>query len=697
MALPSVFKPGRRVAGVALALLVVLSLGWTVSADPIEPSPRDRQIALMVTHMLRIEHLSRHKLDDEMSQRALKMYLKMLDPMKLYFYQSDVDAFLARQNELDDALKRGDVKFAFDIFHVFLQRIDERVKYVGELLAKPQDFNVDEEMVVDRKSLAYPKDEKEAHERWRKRVKYDLLVLKSDKTEGKEAIEKLQRRYQSFDRRMHQTDDDELLEMYLTAVTTSFDPHTTYMSPSTLENFEIAMRLELEGIGAALQAEDGYTVVNKIIPGGAADKDGRLKAGDKIVSVGQGADGEMEDTVDMKLSDVVKLIRGKRGTVVRLGVLSVGSPEKKIVQITRAKIELKDSEARGQVFESGKKADGAPCRVGVIDLPSFYMDMAGARQGLPDFRSTTRDVRRILDDFNSKGVDVVVLDLRRNGGGSLQEAINLTGLFIDQGPVVQVKDADGRITPYPDTDPGMAWKGPLVVLISKFSASASEILAGAIQDYGRGLIVGDHATHGKGTVQSLMDLNETLFRGLPNAPQLGALKITMQQFYRPNGESTQNRGVLSDIELPQLTSYLDVGEKDLDYPMAFDRVPASGFAKLQYVPSSVLEQLRTLSGQRCRDSKDFQKEVQDIARYNQQKERKTVTLNEKKFMAERAELNADKEQQKKLEEMNDSNSMEIKRDYYLNEVLAIATDYANLMRPAPPTQAVQVSPPVRAN
>ena len=422
--------------------------------------------------------------------------------------------------------------------------------------------------------------------------------------EGQEAIDKLARRYHSFAKRMHQIDGDELLEMYLNAFTTSFDPHTDYMSPDTQKNFDIAMSLKLEGIGASLQSEDGYTVVKKIIPGGAADKDNRIKPEDKIVGVGQGDDGEMVDVIDMKLQDVVKLIRGKQGTVVRLEVIPIGSTDRKIYKITREKIELKDSEAKGEVFDAGRKPDGTPYRIGVIDLPSFYRDMAGDRRGLADFKSTTHDVRKILDDFNRKGVDAVILDLRRNGGGALNEAISLTGLFIGEGPVVQVKDADGRVQHLDDTDTGMAWSGPLVVLISKFSASASEILAGAIQDYNRGLIVGDYSTHGKGTVQSLMDLGQQLFR-LPNSPAMGALKITMQQFYRPNGDSTQKRGVLADIELPSLTTHLDVGEADLDYPVAFDRVEPLSYKHFDYVNPAICDQLRQLSQQRVQASEGF--------------------------------------------------------------------------------------------
>jgi carboxyl-terminal processing protease len=306
------------------------------------------------------------------------------------------------------------------------------------------------------------------------------------------------------------------------------------------------------------------------------------------------------------------------------------------------------------------------------------MDMDGARRGLPDYKSTTRDVRRILDDFRSKGVDAIVLDLRRNGGGSLTEAINLTGLFIPEGPVVQVKDGDGNVKPYHDLDPGMAWKGPLVVLVSKFSASASEILAGAIQDYGRGLIIGDYATHGKGTVQSLMDLGQQLFR-IPNPPPMGALKVTMQQFYRPSGDSTQKRGVLSDIELPSITTHLDVGEADLDYAVPFDKVEQVTFDRFDYVDDAIRDQLRRRSEQRRQQSDDFAKLAKNIRRYEEQKTKKYVTLNEEEFLAERKELNAEKEEQKQIEELNDSgDSTEIKRDYYLDEAMEIAIDYLQL-------------------
>lgn len=666
-----------RLSGLLLAAVLASSLAIPACADPVAPSTQDEKTAFTVSALLRREHLSRHPLDDEIASRALDLYLKALDPMKVYFLQSDIDAFNRQETQIDDQLKRGKIDLGYTVFQTFLRRIDERVKLVDEFLATEHDFTVDEEIVVDPDAAQYAKDDAEARDKWRKRIKYDLLTLKADDTVGQEAIDKLTRRYHSFAKRMHQTSSDELLEMYLTSVTTAYDPHTTYMSPSTLENFDISMRLELEGIGAALQSEDGYTIVSKIIPGGAAAKNGQLKPEDKIVGVGQGKDGAIQDVVDMKLDDVVALIRGKRGTTVRLQVIPLDSQERKIIEIVRERVELKDSEAQAKVFEEGQQADGSPYKIGVINLPSFYMDMEGARQGLAEFKSTTRDVRRILEGFNQQGVDAVVLDLRFNGGGSLQEAINLTGLFIDQGPVVQVKDADGQVLPYNDLESGAVWNGPLVVVINKFSASASEILAGAIQDYRRGLVIGDHATHGKGTVQSLMDLSQRLF-GFTRGPELGALKITMQQFYRPNGESTQKRGVLSDIELPSLTTHLDVGEADLEYPVEFDRIEAMRYNPTNSVDKTIVDRLKYQSVQRREASEDFQKVVKRIDLYLKQKDRKTVTLNEEKFMAEREALTAEKEEQKKLEELNNLSETGIKRDYYLNEAIAITMDYLQM-------------------
>ncbi len=664
------------VLGLTLGTAALLGIWSCLSADLVKPRPYDRFVVTSITKLIREEHLSKHPLDDEISERGLKAFLDALDPMKMYFQQSDADEFMLRKHDLDNMLADKDVSFAFSVFERFLQRVDGRVKLVLELLKHDFDFEAQETLVTDPKAIQYARDDQEIQDRWRRRIKYDLLVLKGDKVEGEEAREKLRRRYDSFAKRMHQTDADELLEMFITSILSSYDPHTSYMSPKTVENFRILMRLNLEGIGAALQMVDGYTVISKIIPGGAADKQGKLKPEDRIVSVSNDK-GEMVDVVDMKLNDVVDMIRGKAGTVVKLGVLPAGSNEKSVYTITRAKIELKDSEARAEIITEGVNVDGSPLRIGVIDLPSFYMDMEEARNGNDGYKSTTRDVRKILDDFTQKGVEVVVLDLRRNGGGSLPEAISLTGLFIDQGPVVQVKNSAGEVESLPDDEPGVAWKGPLVVLTSKFSASASEILAGAIQDYHRGIIVGDSSTHGKGTVQSLLDLGERLIR--INPPPLGALKITMQQFYRPNGDSTQKRGVLADITLPSITDHMDVSEADLDYALEFDRVPSAGYDAYKMADQALVQALTSGSQTRISQSGDFAKLSRRIERYKEQKAKKLVTLNEKEFFAERAEFDADKEDEKQLEDQAVASDEIVKRDYYMNEVLAIAADYARLL------------------
>ena len=603
---------------------------------------------------------------------------------------------MQKRDSLDDLVKKGDVSFSYEVFNRFLQRVDARMPLIEKLILAPQDYAKPETMVIDREDTKWAANEAESEDNWRKRIKYDLLVQKMEKTPLDEAQEKLVRRYRSFAKRMHQMNADELLETYLSSLTSCLDPHTSFMSPGTLENFEIGMRLQLDGIGASLKGEDGFTTVAELVPGGAADKDGHLQKKDRVIGVGQGAEGEVVDVVDMNLNEVVKLIRGKRGTIVRLKVIPVGQTVPKIYDITRAKIELKDSEARGELIEEGKKPDGMPYRIGVINLPSFYMDMAGARQGQAEYKSSTRDTKRLLDEFRQKDVDCIVLDLRNNGGGSLPESISLTGLFIDTGPVVQIKDADKRIQQYDDVDPGVSWDGPLVVLTNKFSASASEIVAGAIQDYRRGLVIGDNATHGKGTVQSLLDLGRQLFQRLPNAPSLGAIKITMQQFYRPAGQSTQLEGVKSDVELPSITTHLPVGESDLDHAIAFDKVPSATFKSSGRVSDAMLKSLRDNSNQRVAEDEDFRKVVKDIAQYQKRKNEKTVSLIETEFSRQWNEGKSADDEEKKLEESIDPKRPVVKRDFYFKEVMNVTVDYlsslaggvAGLARTTPPTQQV---------
>lgn len=707
---------------VSIAYWPRICLSQMPQADNLgKPSIVSGYVARLVTKLMQSDHLSRHPMDNQISERAFDLFAKSLDPMKVYFMQSDIDEFAISRLELDDQLKRGEFSTAFAMFRRFLERIDQRTAQAVELIEQDHDFTAKEEMITDPDLLTYAKTEEESREMWRKRIKYSLLVLENDEEEEekkeetkerasddeadaadgddqadgeakayekKDPKELLRKRYESFARRMHQTNAEELIEIYVSAITNAYDPHTSYMSSKSYEDFKIMLGLELEGIGATLSiTDDGYTVIKSIVPGGACDTQGGIYPEDKIVAVGQGNPdgtkvsrklydkhgGEMIDVVNWKLSDVVAMIRGKAGTVVRLAVISEGKEEIHTVSISREKIKLEDSAAKGAVFEEGTRPDGTPQKIGVIDLPSFYADMSGKMGG----RRTTVDVEKILEDFKQQNVDAVVLDLRRNGGGSLREAIDLTGLFIDQGTVVQVKDSYGQVTQYDDEMPGLSWSKPVVVLTSKFSASASEILAGALQDYGRGIIVGDEQTHGKGTVQSLLDLNQVVapIRNPPNT--YGALKITMQQFYRPNGDSTQKRGVEADIVLPSLSGRMDVGEVDLDYAVEFDRISGAPHDMFQLTSTQIKQRLNELSQQRVNASEEFTKRKRQIQNYVEQKALKKVSLNQEEFMARRKELSAEKEDRKTFEEQ--VNKKEIERDYYLDEVLKITNDYIQLL------------------
>lgn len=686
-------------------LMALPALGWENPRDnpAVEemtgPRPLDRTIIRTVAKIMDQQHLSKRRLDDEMSGRAFDQFLQTLDPGKLYFLQSDISEFEKDKTRLDEFALQGRMDFAIDVFKRFLKRVDEQVDVAHRQIDAEHDFSVEEQLPIDRDVMAYPGTPAEAADRMRRQIKYQMLLLESeklraqkDKEAGKEPEAsdlvlradpnedpkvRLHRRYRTIHKRWHQTDADELLELYVSAITTSFDPHTSYMSPDTLENFRIVMSLNLDGIGAQLTSEDGYTKLTSIVPGGAADKDGRLKPGDKIVSVGQGEDGEMQDVVDMKLDDVVQQIRGTAGTVVRLGVMPAAGGDLEVMNITRAKITLEDSAARSDIIEYGKKSSGEPFKVGYIDLPSFYMDMQAARENADGFRSTTRDVRRILAEFRDAKVDSVVLDLSRNGGGSLTEAINLTGLFIDRGPVVQVKNPVGQVDVYDDTNGGVAWDGPLVVMTSKGSASASEILAGAIQDYRRGIIVGDPTTHGKGTVQSLIDLGDQLM-GIPG--EMGALKLTIQQFYLPDGKSTQRTGVMSDIVLPAITASIDNSESDLDYALPNDEVPTAKHTDYKYVDERILGTLRTKSIERVRQSDGFARLLNRIEMYNEQKDEEYVSLNRIDFMKRREEMDAQQEEEDQALESQLPKKEVFKLDYYNQEVLNIARDYVEAVK-----------------
>jgi carboxyl-terminal processing protease len=656
--------------------LGILSLGLISSPSVRAADAVEAPTAKIVVQMIPQFHVSRKTVDDRVSSMLLDAFLKDLDPAKLYFQQEDIDEFAKYRVSLDDALKNGDVQFGYDVFKRYKERLVVQLTKAHELIDASQDFEVEESMTINGDDLPWARTQEEVDERWRKRIKYDLLQFKLDKETDEEGRKRLHSRYKTVQRNIEQMKQSEILEFYLTALTTCFDPHSTYMSPESAEDFDIQMRLSLDGIGASLRSEDGYTIVNQVMPGGPADKDGRLKDKDKIVGVGQET-GEIEEVYEVKLSEVVRKIRGKAGTKVRLRVLTALTGETVVYELTRDKVALQESEAKGEIIETQDRV-GRAGKIGIISLPSFYRDF-GAEDG--NGKSAAVDVEKILNDFRDQGgVDAIVMDLRGNGGGALSEAVEISGHFIDQGPVVQVKDPTGRVKELDDEVPGALYTGPLIVVCNRLSASASEIFAGVIKDYRRGIIIGDSTTHGKGTVQNLMPVSARQgFRPFGGeGSDLGRLKMTIQQFYRVNGDSTQNRGVRSDVVLPSILDHIDEGEAGLDNALPFDQIRNARYAPGNRVSTDLIAALQKSSESRVGGNEDFKKVEQGISRFMERKNRKEVSLKESVLRAERETDKAIVEEEKKQlgEDDPDKKSKEVfPKNFYNDELLNVTLDY----------------------
>ena len=674
------FKSTWRVASMCFLGLLLLA-GGTICAQQFEQNPDDQKAAQMVCQLVHRFHISQKKIDDSISKKTLQRYIDSVDPLKLYFIQSDIEAFKKLETKLDDQLVRGDVKFAYLVHQAYLERVRRQVKIAQDYIQVEHDFTTDESRIANPDHLEWCTSGQQLNERWRKRIKAELLAKKLDDTKLPEARQQLAKRYTNIKRFAEQTDRSEVLQRYLSAMTHSFDPHSSYMSPQTREDFDISMRLRLQGIGAALSSEDGFTVVRQIVPGGAADKDGRLELGDKIIGVGQ-QEGEIEDIVEMKLSRVVRLIRGKKDTKVRLRVKTAKTSETKIYELTRQVIELKQSQVTSTIIDASTRIKGTSGRIGVINMPSFYRDFEAERRGVADFRSAARDVRKALDQFNDDGnVDAVIIDLRTNGGGALKDSVEVSGLFIEDGPIVRVKELDGTITPHVDPDSGIAWKGPLVVMTSRMSASASEIFAGAITDYRRGLLVGDQTTHGKGTVQNVMAVRTSSPLNFFDRKPPGALKLTIQQFYRVNGDSSQERGIPSDIVLPSVINHMDIGENALDNHLPFDKIPAANYDAVSLVNPKIVSALALSSKKRTNADAEFSKDRTAIRKFLERKKRKTVSLNESVVRKE-IEENKQDDKADKDDKNQPKNPPVFRDDHYNNEVLHITLDYIQQLKQA---------------
>jgi len=646
---PAVPWPKVALACCALAVgaTIVMGIGKgpatpvtpaAASAGAIEPTERQRRIMRLVSEVMQRQHYRQAVLDDKLSSQIFERYLESLDGNRSYLLASDIAEFEQYRYELDDDIKSSNLGPPFEMFARLQDRNRERIAYAIRLLDTKPDFTLDESYRFDRSKDAWPSSAAELDELWRQRVKNDCLSLTLAGKDWPEVQDVLRKRYERVLKRVEQVSSDDVFELFMNAYSHVYDPHSNYFSPRNSEEYNIAMSLSYEGIGATLQLVDDYVTIVNVLPGGPAALTGSVKANDRITGVGQGMDGAVVDVIGWRLDDVVQLIRGPINTVVRLQVLpggaTPGSPES-LVELTRNKVTLEAQAAKKEMRTT--RRGNQQISIGVIDVPSFYQDYQARSGGDPDFRSTTRDVRRLIGELKAEGMETLVMDLRNNGGGYMNEATALVGLFIEKGPVVQMRETGGRLEVLDDPEPGLAWDGPLVVLVNRASASASEIFAGAIQDYGRGLIVGQQ-TYGKGSVQNLYPLDRY---ALGPKSGFGQLTVTVGKYYRVTGDSTQHRGVTPDIELPSMLSTTDMGESTRDSALPWDRIRPAEFVRQPGVEGE-LPLLARLHNDRIDHDANFQALQGDIQTLDWIRAQTSVSLNLDQRKAERATQDEDR-------------------------------------------------------
>ncbi|MFC0168368.1 carboxy terminal-processing peptidase [Pseudoduganella danionis] len=609
----------------ALSVQVGAAVPEKAAADTvIKPQPGQTQAALWASRVLGKLHYKPMPLDDAMSEKIFDRYFKSLDSEKLFFSQADIDQYTIVRTRLDDAILGENLSVPFAIYNLYQQRFTERISYARELLKTKFDFATDESYQYDREKADWVKSDAELKDLWRKRVKNDWLRLKLAGKDDKSIRDTLDKRYENYISRSRKLTNEDVFQIFMNAYAMSIEPHTNYLGPRASENFDIAMRLSLEGIGCVLQTREEYTVVREVVPGSPAGLSGKIKVGDRIFGVAKDDKSPMTEVLGWRIDDVVALIRGPKDSTVRLDILPADAGvdgKHTTVTLVRKKISMEEQSAKKSIYEV---KDGAvKRRVGVISLPTFYLDFEARRRNDPDYKSATRDVARLLVELKKEKVDNVLIDLRNNGGGSLSEAVELTGLFIDKGPVVQQRSADNKVEVESDTNAGMAWDGPMGVLINRGSASASEIFAAAIQDYGRGVIIGE-PSFGKGTVQTIFPLD----RFAPNDKvHYGELKLTVAQFFRINGGTTQLRGVTPDIKLPTMGDSDTFGESSYD-----NALPWVAIKPAVYIPVGDLKEMLPILDKkheaRVAKDKDFQYLSEDIALVKKQRKDNLISLNE---------------------------------------------------------------------
>src|SRR5436305_2800151 len=619
----------------SFAAMAAISLAGLASTPALPAKTDLDNVCVSVGRLLEEGHYTHKQLNDDLSGKILHSYLELLDFSHLFFTQEDVNAITEKYGaSLDDDILLGNLKPAYEIYDLYQKRADERVAKVKEFLKQPFAFRTDGTIDLRREKSPWPKNAAEADELWRGRITSELLQEHLSEHPIEPGPQLVARRYDRLARNVHESDRDEQAKFFLDAVALAYDPHSEYLSESDLKNFSINMGLSLVGIGAMLRTEDGYAKIESLVPGGPAQVDGRLKVGDRITAVGQGT-GDFVDVRDMRLDKVVEMIRGKKGSRVRLLVIPADAADpskRKNVELVRDEIKLKDQEARADIIIK-KDDEGRPVKLGWITLPSFYADMDHHA------KSTTKDVMVLLKRLKKENIAGLVVDLRRNGGGSLEEVISLTGLFLKSGPIVQTKGSNGNIVVSSDPDPGIAYSGPLVVLTSRQSASASETFAAALQDYGRAVVVGDQCTFGKGTVQTILEIGRFTSLLGSRSQEDGALKLTIQKFYRVAGGSTQLHGVASDIVLPTLSDLPEFGEGALKNCLPYDEVPKAKFTKWSDGRGLFIDELKRRSEARVQANLEFKYVMEDMDRLRKRLDENRITLNED---TRKTEMNEDK-------------------------------------------------------
>ncbi|WP_414649070.1 carboxy terminal-processing peptidase [Collimonas sp.] len=599
------------------------------------PLQQQAQAAHLSAQFLTRFHYKPVKLDDALAEKILNRYVKSLDPEKFFFIQSDIDQFTAQAGKLDDAIYKEDLSIPFGIFNLYQQRIVDRLSYARELLKQGFDFSQKEDYAFVRDKEPWPKTEAESRDLWRKRVKNDWLRLKLAGKKDAAIRDTLSKRYENSLARAYKYKSDDVFQIFMNAYATSIEPHTDYLGTTAAADFDIAMKLSLVGIGAVLQERDEYTTIRELVPGGPAQLSGKIAVGDRIVGVAQGQ-GPMTEVVGMRIDDVVKLIRGAKDTVVKLDILPADAgpdAKHKLLSLVRNKISLEQQAAKKTIL-SVKSGDSTR-KVGVITLPAFYEDFDARGKGDKNYRSASRDVAALLNELKKEKVDSVLVDLRNNGGGSLTEAVDLTGLFVGKGPIVQQRNARGEVNVEADDRNTPVWSGPLAVLINRGSASASEIFAAAIQDYGRGVIIGE-GSFGKGTVQTMVNLDQLAHN---DKPKFGELKMTIAQFFRINGGTTQLRGVTPDVSLPGFSDTENFGESSYDNALPWSEVKAADYAKLGDI-KDLVPQLKIRHDARVEKDKDYQRFVEDVTEVNTLRKKRSISLNEADRRAEMAQQEA---------------------------------------------------------